>query len=288
MPAPPPRSKKVSEIKSTLLRPALTSHFQVYFNPPTDVRNFLKEKVTAGVASKDYDAGLFSLLCSEASLPGSSLATVEINNDYTGVTQRHAYRRLYDDRIDFTFYVDHDYSILTFFEVWIQYIMDEQVTKELTSPNYFYRANYPKGDGVKVGSGYRTAVYLDKFERDYQGRYLRYTFLEAFPISINSMPVSYESSQLLKCTVSFTYTRYVINLEKNENGNDPASGQSNTNTNANSPGNPDIPQKYGPAFGTNEEAYRQAAILRGETVDSPYGDNNLPPLNPTRRRQGLE
>ena len=288
MAAPAPAPKKLSKIKASLLRPALTSHFQVYFNPPTDVRNFLKAKVTAGVASRDYDAELFSLLCSEASLPGSSLATLEINNDYSGVTQRHAYRRLYDDRIDFTFYVDHDYSILTFFEVWIQYIMDEQVTKKLAAPNYFYRANYPKGDGVKEGSGYRTAVYLDKFERDYQGRYLRYTFLEAFPISINSMPVSYESSQLLKCTVSLAYTRYVINTPVSSKENDPASGQSNTNTNTNSPGNPDIPQKYGPAFGTNEEAYRQAAILRGETVDSPYGDNNLPPLNPTRRRQGLE
>ena len=116
MPAPPPRSKKISEIKSTLLRPALTSHFKAYFNPPkaftdrdpTTRKTFYEQKVDAGVASGDYDADFISLSCSEASLPGSSLATIEINNDHTGVTERHAYRRLYDDRADFTFYVDHE------------------------------------------------------------------------------------------------------------------------------------------------------------------------------------
>ena len=45
-------------------------------------------------------------LCHEASLPGSSIATNEIKDDFTGVTERHAYRRLYEDRADFTFYVD--------------------------------------------------------------------------------------------------------------------------------------------------------------------------------------
>jgi hypothetical protein len=37
-------------------------------------------------------------------------ATLEITGDYTGVTERHAYRRVYDDRIDLTFYVDAEVS----------------------------------------------------------------------------------------------------------------------------------------------------------------------------------
>ena len=39
-------------------------------------------------------------------------------------------------------------------------------------------------------------------------RPLTYTFIDAFPRAISSMPVSYEASDLLKCTVSFSYTRY--------------------------------------------------------------------------------
>ena len=45
-----------------------------------------------------YDEFLMS--CSEASLPGASLNTQEITDDRHGVTERNAYRRMYDDRID--------------------------------------------------------------------------------------------------------------------------------------------------------------------------------------------
>ena len=64
-----------------------------------------------------------NLLCSEAVLPGSNLATFETNNDRTGVTERFAHRRIFDDRIDLTFNVDAGrYSPIKFFEEWIDYI----------------------------------------------------------------------------------------------------------------------------------------------------------------------
>ena len=220
MAAPQPSSKNIANIKAKLLRPATTSHFQVWFNPPEPVRNFAIQKAGAGIGAA-YDSETLSLLCSEASIPGSTLATHEINNNFTGVTERHAYRRLYDDRASFTFYVDHDYESLTFFEIWMQYIANEQISSSpgLVAPNYFYRTNFPDGtgDGIRAGQGYRSpAIYLNKFEKDYSGRYLQYRFLNAYPIAINSIPVSYENSQLLKCTVSFTFTRYLMEYEKFE------------------------------------------------------------------------
>ena len=230
MPAPLPSRKSVSDIKSRLLRPALTSHFQCWFNPPEDVKRWIvqREKAGIGIPYDNNSAELYSLLCSEASLPGSNLATLEINNDFTGVTERHAYRRIYDDRVDFTFYVDHDHNVIKFFENWMGYIVNEQYTDPATGvinkgiefSNYSYRVRYPDGTGNasrsnELGSGYRTEVYITKFERDYKGRYTQYRFLQAYPISISSMPVSYDSSSLLKCTVSFTYTRYLITGELN-------------------------------------------------------------------------
>lgn len=220
MASPAPSRKNVSKIKAALLRPALTSHFECWFNPPGNdnekVRKWFIDKSKAGIGIP-YDNNskeLYSILCSEASLPGSSLATHEINNDFTGVTERHAYRRIYDDRADFTFYVDHDHNIIKFFENWISFIVNEQFTDNDGTPNnaleldnFSYRVNYP--------NLYRTEIYINKFERDYDGRYTRYRFLQAYPISISSMPVSYDSSSLLKCTVSFTYTRYVISGEFN-------------------------------------------------------------------------
>jgi len=58
---------------------------------------------------------------------------------------------------------------------------------------------------------------VTKFERtgkgnSYEGSTLIYNFVNAFPISVSSMPVSYDSSSLLKCTVSFSYIRYYVDF----------------------------------------------------------------------------
>lgn len=203
-----PSSKNIANIKATLLRPATTSHFMLDFLPPPGLQNFLESKTAAG-AARAYDRTKMSLLCAEAALPGSSLATHEINNNYTGVTERHAYRRLYDDRASFTFYVDTSYDSITFFETWMQYVAGEEFTQGLGNKDYNYRFNFP--------DEYRCPeMFLTKFEKDYTGSYLKYTFLNAYPIGLNSIPVSYENSQLLKCTVSFTFTRYLMKYEKFE------------------------------------------------------------------------
>ena len=208
---PTPIIVKNFEIKSKLLRPALTSHYICEFTPQGDAFTFLKSGNSLFPGS-DYsireNQELIRLSCSEASLPGSSLITNEINDDFTGVTERPAYRRQYDDRIDFTFYVDHDYKVINFFERWISYCVGENLQSALDDRNYFYRANFP--------NDYQTdSLYITKFERDYTTA-LEYKFIRAYPISIASMPVSYDSSQLLKCTVSFSYTRYVRKVIKVE------------------------------------------------------------------------
>ena len=213
MAAPSPEKLSVSDIKSKLLAPALTSHFLCEFLPPdnTKFKDFITNRVGAGFIGADYsnrdNQDLITLSCSEASLPGSSLATHEINNDYTGVTERHVYRRQYDDSADFTFYVDKGYKIIDFFENWMSFIVGENSVSNQASSTFNYRVNFP--------SEYKTnALYITKFEKDYEGRYLQYQFVNAFPISINSIPVSYQASELLKCTVSFTYSRYVMSKPK--------------------------------------------------------------------------
>ena len=188
MPAP----KRVSQIKSQLLRPALTSHFEVEIPVPPDLR---------GQLGTQQDT--LNLSCCEATLPGSSLATLETNNDYTGVTEKHAYRKMYDSQIDFTFYVDAvNYLPIKFFESWIRYAMNEN-NDEAIAKNYNYRVKYP--DSYITDQG----LIVRKFERDYRSQ-LTYEFIRSFPLSISSMSVSYEASSLLKCTVTMNYVRYII------------------------------------------------------------------------------
>ena len=64
---------------------------------------------------------------------------------------------------------------------------------------------YPEGN-----NGYRaTGLSVTKFERNYT-QSLKYEFIKSYPLSITSMPVSYNGSDLLRCTVSMTYLRYVV------------------------------------------------------------------------------
>jgi len=207
--APRPTKRSVSDIRSKLLRPATTSHFEVYIDQPKGNWSTFKNQNNLG----NFDQDLLHLACSETVLPGSSLATTEINNDRTGVTERHAYRRLFDDRIDLTFYVIYDtsnsiggansYLPIRFFEGWIKYIARESFAGDNSVKNsdYAYRMRYPEE--------YYGGLSVTKFERDYRNT-LKYNFVNAYPISVSSIPVSYEASDLLKVSVSFSYIRYYI------------------------------------------------------------------------------
>jgi len=219
-----PTVRNIADIKSNLLHPALTSHFEVKIPIPLGLNDtYLSANGLVGFKG-DNNHGRLQLMCSEATLPGSNLATFEINDNFHGVTERHAYRRIYDDRIDLTFYVDADnYIPIKYFETWMKYVVGESKAEgggKLSSvnPNYFYRVNYPKDymceQGLKVIKFERNGnVRYDgsKIKGDtYVGPTLEYEFINSYPISVASMPVSYDSSSLLKCTVSFSYIRYIF------------------------------------------------------------------------------
>ena len=186
-----PKPRAVADLKKSILNASLTSYYECHFNPPQSILNLIPG------ANSDDD---YMLSCMEASLPGTSLATVELTNDHSGITERHVHRRQYDTTASFTFLVDRDYKQIKFFETWIGYIVNEQNNQD---PNYFYRVNFPAGT-----TGYQTIISISKFEKDYKQPPLEYRFLNAYPISIDSMPVSYEGVNTLKCTVNFNFSRY--------------------------------------------------------------------------------
>ena len=212
-----PKERLIADIKAKLLHPALTSHFEVTIPIPDGLKD---GKILAANGLPGFNSdrlqGRLQLMCSEATLPGSNLATFEINDNFHGVTERHAYRRVYDDRIDLTFYVNADnYMPIRYFEIWMKYIAGESVSPgggKLSSrdPSYFYRVNYPDkymATGLQVIKFERTG---DTKNERYISKPLIYEFINSYPISITSMPVSYDSSSLLKCTVSLSYIRYLM------------------------------------------------------------------------------
>ena len=203
-----PQKLSVSKIKSRLLNTAQSSLYRLTIPVPQAVRS------RVSLNSLDYDN--INLLCCEAALPGSSLTTHEATNDYAGVTEKMAYRRMYDETISLTFYVDRDYKVLKLFETWMDYITGIDDTSTYEAPYVSYRMSYPVT--------YKNNIFITKFESDqFMREYsnsrkasarvprtmLEYTFVNAFPLSLTSMPVSYEGAQVLKCNVSFNFIRYV-------------------------------------------------------------------------------
>jgi len=197
------RSIKPRDAKEVFGNLSQTNHYQVSFGAlPTSVEAHIYNKF--GV----YNANNFmsrkgGLLCSDASLPGSNLATGDVKDNFMGVPQEFAHTRLYAD-IDFTFYVDRDYTNLRVFEGWIDYISSGSGADEL-SDNYFRRMRYP--ETYKANT-----MYITKFEKDYGNR-VDYLFVNAFPRLVNAIPVSYGGADILKVSVSFNYDRYIMNPE---------------------------------------------------------------------------
>jgi len=223
MAGPSPNTLSISKIKSNLLNLAQTSVYQVMLTPAPGLGSFAEFRGITG-----QDISKIELLCSDTNLPGSSLATHDVTNDYPGVTEKFAYRRIYDETVDFTFYVDSEYKVVEYIDTWMNYVTGQGSTfanADYVDRTKYYRMNYSnlyKTDGL----------YITKFEKDNRNS-MTYQFIGAFPVNIVSMPVSYEASSILKCTVSFSYIRYI-----RKRSNVPYTSFSQ---NSNSPANPDVP-----------------------------------------------
>ena len=262
-----PQSKNIADIKLNLLNPALTSHFEVTIPKPSGLSNtYLSQNGLPG-----FDQDKLNLLCSEAILPGSQLATHSITGDFHGATHKHAYRRQFDDTIALTFYVDaEDYLPIKYFETWIKYIAGEQIAESdgrpgVESEEYFYRMNYPKDYMCKSG------LEVTKFERssigDVKGTKagtMTYKFVDVFPLSVNSMSVSYDTSSLLKCTVAFSYVRYFI-------GNPTAAGTTSPRAATGDPSIPNFNATPQQLANINTQAFNSNIDLSSVTGNIPGG-----------------
>lgn len=191
-----PRPRRISDFKPLITNLAQTSHYQVIFGQPSsELRGYLLRK---GVDPRfiGENAGL---LCSSASLPGSSFATADIVGNFTGVAEKIAHTRQFV-QIDLEFYVDKQYKVLKFLEHWMEFISSGSGANP-TSPGYYFRMQYPrsyKNDQTKI----------IKFNRDYRSE-IEYTFVGLFPIALNSTSVNYGPSDILKASASFNYERYI-------------------------------------------------------------------------------
>ena len=201
------RPRKIADIKPILTNVAQTSHYQVFFDGLSgDLFKFLGTK---GV-NRRFITENAGLLCSQASIPGSSLATTDIFGNFIGVQEKFAHTRIFTE-LSLEFYVDKDYKMIKFFEHWIDYIAsgsEKNAPIDKRDLGYFYRMRYPRGN-----SGYKCdKTKIVKFNIDYRSE-IEYTFFGLFPINMSSTSVQYGSSDVLRLNVTFSYERYIAGKE---------------------------------------------------------------------------
>ena len=200
MPAPIPQ--QISRILPKFQNVAQTNHYLVKFGLPQGTvydRNTLRGHLRSKGVDSRFQLDDIGLLCTTASLPGSAFATVNTVGDRQGVVERFAHTRNFT-QISLEFYVDNEYKSLKFLEHWMEYIGGAS-QPNVTESAYHFRMRYPeqyKSNETKI----------IKFERNYR-QFIEYKFRGLFPISLNSIRVSYEGAQVLKATCNFSYDRYI-------------------------------------------------------------------------------
>jgi len=217
--------KSISSFKPLLTNLAQTSQYQVTFG---GLPLPLKQHLNVRGVSSFYIGEDVGLLCSSASLPGSSFGTADIVGNYMGVTEKMAHTRLYT-QIDLEFYVDRDYKVLKFLEHWMEFISGGSGVKENTD-GYYYRMSYP--EDYKCNE-----TRIVKFERDYdKTKELEYKFIGMFPVALNATAVNYGNSEILKATATFNYDRYLagkynsLTVYKGTSGNKDEGSKNNKDT----------------------------------------------------------
>ena len=193
---PAPRPRRISDIMPKIQNVSLSSNFLVKFVLPRgECRSFLRRK---GINDR-FISDNVGLLCSDAVLPGSAMAALNTAGDYQGMVEKFAHTRNFT-QVNFDFMVDNQYKSLKFLEHWMEFISGRS-NGDPSSDTYFFKMAYPteyKSNDTRIV----------KFEKNHS-QFLEYRFVGLFPLALNSTRVSYQNTQVLKATATFSYDRYI-------------------------------------------------------------------------------
>lgn len=171
----------LKSFREKLLSPSTPSRFYVKLNIPT---------LMEGKLNTNTFVNEMSLLCSEASLPSTSLATSE-ERTY-GPIQKYPYSTIYTDlELSFICRDDTQMSERTFFYKWM----------ELINPTATFKFSYHDKYVADI-----EVIKLDRQNLPVQ--HIR--FMDAYPILLGEQKLSWDSSnQILSQPVTFAFRKWI-------------------------------------------------------------------------------
>lgn len=182
---------------------AYSNTFEVQFNYAGAGK--LKEEFDrAGFVDKTGAETMLTLLCEEASLPGILANSGQTTGVYMGEGQvNYAHTKSYQD-ISIGWICDANLVPVKFLNAWMKAIYPDEGGNGANGKYSTNRVNYP--------DDYQCEIVIRKAERNSSSTLGRqngiYTLYNAWPYSIQSTPLAYGTSQLLKITASFYYRRW--------------------------------------------------------------------------------
>jgi hypothetical protein len=127
--------------------------------------------------------------CENAQLPGRTFATTE-QKTY-GPIEKFPYLTSYND-IDLTFIIEDDMNQKVFFDAWLNYI----------NPQY--------NNNFRYKSDYSTVITINQYDVTNELSY-SVDLIDAYPISMNQMDLSWGDDGYHKLSVTFAYTYWKNN-----------------------------------------------------------------------------
>lgn len=175
-----------------------TNFIETLLNLPNTIFSDLTTKVLGDendgkkYAKSDISRYL-GLQCEAAELPGKQLQTQEAR--IYGPSYKVPFRAAYTD-IGLTFLCTNEFYERKLFDRWLESII----------PTDTNNVRFPKGDG-NLGKGYMTDIKIVQYD-DFVKQIYAVQLIDAFPVAINSQPLSWSEDGFHRLTVQFAYQRY--------------------------------------------------------------------------------
>jgi len=190
---------------------AKSNTYAVYFTLTDELRANLRDKGRQdgleSVSNKlqPHKVGeRIMLMCDEVSLPGIQINTGSVAGRFQG--QGPIYyptAPIYND-LQLSFMCDGEMQAFKFLLDWNDFIYNTTSNIGLGGGEKTRKLRYPKE--------YQCKLYVEKRERDATSEIgaqtMKFTLHNAWPYSVDAVPLSYGSSQLVKCTANFYYTSW--------------------------------------------------------------------------------
>ena len=201
---------------------SLTTGYNIsWILPPT-----LKGDLTKRFPGWEQDESPINMMVEEAQLPNIQSATGQLQGRYLGENQiQYPYARLYSD-VSFTWMCDANLTPLKFFHYWYNYMY----SGSKSSDEIGLDESGGSFDGVKKLAGTSGIISREvrmKYPEKYLGKCIviktepgaatvddrasmAFLLEDIFPYSIDSVPLSYGTSQLTKVSVNFHYAKHTV------------------------------------------------------------------------------